>query len=142
MVRMVSVLYGNTIAGEVWCGCTATMPLGYSTVVSTLLWGLALVAGVLALGFVLLVLRRKYHPQYATDKDAAGFSMDRLDRLHREGGISDEEFRHLRRVALGLDIPAAPVDNGSSSSGPEQADAEGAGPGDADCPDEREKDDE
>ncbi len=79
MSGMVSVSCGNPILA-------AALFLASRAVVSTLLWGLALVAGVLAMGVVLLLLRRKYHPQYATDGDDTGFSIDRLERLHREGG--------------------------------------------------------
>ena len=142
MGRMVSVLFGKPVATGGWFGPVAALALGYSPVVETLLLDLAVVAGVVVMGFVLLLLRRKYHPKYAADEDDTGFSMDRLERLRREGEISDEEFRRLRRVALGLDIPAAQADNASSSSSPGEVDAEGVPPGDRDSEDGIEKDDE
>ena len=132
---MVSVFRGNPLLAAAWL-------LADRAVVNTLIWGVALVGGVVALGVVLLLLRRKYHPRYAVYEHDAGFSMDRLERLCREGEISDEEFRRLRHVALGLDIPAAEKDNAPSSAPTEDVDAKGASAGDPDSQDGREKDDE
>jgi len=68
-----------------------------------LIWGCVLIAVVLALGFVLVVLRRKYHPAGGGERqERPGFSVEGLEALRRQGQISEEEFRRLRRAALGL----------------------------------------
>lgn len=139
---MRSLLSGNVI----FCGpCAdpgAVLPLAYSPVVNTFIWGAVGVGIVLALGIALLLLRRKYHPRYAAQEGDTGFSIERLEGLRREGGISEAEFRRLRRVALGLDIPAPEKDNALSSAPTEDVDAKGAPAGDCDRQDGIEKDDE
>jgi hypothetical protein len=78
-------------------------PLGAGRLGDVLLWGCVLIAVVLALGFVLVVLRKKYHPASGGEQDGRrGFSIEGLEALRREGQISEEEFRRLRRAALGL----------------------------------------
>jgi len=62
-------------------------------------------------------LRRKYHPSNIdASRGQSAFDIDRLERMRREGVITDEEFRLLRRAALGLDMPPAKEDNCTSSA--------------------------
>ncbi len=61
--------------------------------------------------------RRKYHPSNIGGPDGRSvFDIDRLERMRRESLITEEEFRILRRAALGLDITAAKADNSTSSA--------------------------
>lgn len=110
--------------GEVGPGVGVRPPLAAAPVGDILLWSAVLVALVLALGALLLFLRRRYHPTHGQGADAeAALSIDRLEALRRQGQITDEEFRRLRRAALGLDAPAARRENGASSGGEEDDDA-------------------
>ncbi len=79
-------------------------------------WGVALICGVLVLGMVLLVARRYYSKAMAGDADSGPFDVDNLRKMRDDGSISDEEFSHLRRVALGLEPKNdEKIDNKSSA---------------------------
>ncbi len=88
--------------------------------------GGVLMAVLLLLGVVVAPwVRRKYHPSNIDGSPGGScFDIDNLDRMRREGLITNEEFRSLRRAALGLDITAVKADN-STSSAPSGGDDEG-----------------
>ena len=74
---------------------------------------------VLLIGGLVVVpwVRRRYHPSNIGGPDEGSpFDIGRLERMRRDGLITDEEFRSLRRVALGLDIKTAEADNSTSSA--------------------------
>jgi hypothetical protein len=81
------------------------------------LGGVALVV-LLIVGLVVVPwIRRRYHPSNIGGLDGESvFDIEGLVRMRRAGLITDEEFRSLRRAALGLDIKAAKVDNSASSA--------------------------
>ena len=64
---------------------------------------------------VLPWLRRRYLSGSTGQEAAEGFCIEDLERMRRSGQISENEFRRLRRAALGLDMPAGGKDNSSSS---------------------------
>lgn len=67
------------------------------------------IVGLIVLGLVLLAVRRRLLA--GDDPARAPLDMESLQRQKREGVISEDEFRSLRRALLGLppeDVPAAP----------------------------------
>ena len=77
-----------------------------------LIWGSIGVVAAMLLGFGLLWLRGKYHPDNIADgSSTATFSMQSIEEIHNRGLISDEEFRRLRAGSLGLDAPTCDNDN-------------------------------
>lgn len=85
-----------------------------------MVWGAALIALVLALGIGIVLARRRYLKCRAPDSEAedAGFAIEQVESLHESGQISDEEFRTLRKAALGLDGGTAKKDNSPLSEMP------------------------
>lgn len=82
-------------------------------VIGGVLMAVLLIVGVVVAPWV----RRKYHPSNIDGSYGRSvFDIDRLERMRREGLITDEEFRTLRRAALGLDITAAKAENSTSSA--------------------------
>jgi hypothetical protein len=62
-------------------------------------------------------IRRRYHPSNVDGLDGGSvFDIEGLERMRRAGLITEEEFRSLRRAALGLDRKAAKADNSTSSA--------------------------
>lgn len=80
--------------------------------------GGVLMALLLFLGVVVAPwVRRKYHPSNIGDSSGGScFDIDHLERMYRDGLITNEEFRSLRRAALGLDIAGVKADNSTSSA--------------------------
>jgi hypothetical protein len=77
-----------------------------------LIWGPVGIVVVLLLGFGLMWIRKKYHPDSNSDNDlAANFSIQSIEAMRDSGKISDAEFRRLRVVSLGLDTPTADNNN-------------------------------
>lgn len=62
-----------------------------------------------------------------------GFAMEHLQDLRRSGQISEEEYRRLRRVALGFGEVKAKTDDSASSAPPAGVDDVGNAPPDAPC---------
>ncbi len=92
---------------------------------STRLWqtvalGVILIAVVLALGIVLVLARRKYLKSRRPDGEAEGpgFAIEQVETLHDSGQIGDQEFRILRKTALGLDDMVVKKDNSPLSEMP------------------------
>jgi hypothetical protein len=62
-------------------------------------------------------IRRRYHPSNVDGLDGGSvFDIEGLERMRRAGLITEEEFRSLRRAALGLDRKASKADNSTSSA--------------------------
>jgi hypothetical protein len=80
---------------------------------TVLILAAALIAGFLLLGGLVIWLRRR--SLKAQQPDGPAFELQQLEDLKRMGTVSDEEFRRLRRAALGLP-PAEP--NAAKSSPP------------------------
>lgn len=68
------------------------------------LWGGIFGLAVVAAGVGAMILRRKLHPTRGPRRDtnASAFSIEGLEAIRASGGISEEEFRQLRRETLGL----------------------------------------
>lgn len=82
-------------------------------VIGAVLMAVLFIVGVVVAPWV----RRKYHPSSVDGSyGRSSFDVDRLDRMRREGLITDEEFRLLRRAALGLDMTTVKADNSTSSA--------------------------
>ncbi len=104
--------------------------------------GLAFIAVLVILGLILIPwVRRRYMSGDSAGLAGSALDIESLERSRREGLITDEEFRRLRRAALGLDIKPAKQDN-SASSAPvgdddvETEDTPPEGPDPAGCEDE------
>ena len=71
-----------------------------------MVWGVVLLVVIVAGGIVVVTLRRQL-----LDRGAAGtddrFDLGRLEQLRADGELSEEEFRQLRNIALGLDVGKA-----------------------------------
>jgi hypothetical protein len=86
----------------------------WESVQSVLIYGTAIIAVTVALYVALRIWRRQ-----AQAPKAADFGIDDIDKLHRQGLISDEEFSRLRLKALGMaqpkrDPPADPPEKSVS----------------------------
>ncbi len=86
--------------------------------------GLALILAILIVGGLFIPwVRRKFHPAGRRPDGSliGGFSIGRIEAMRRADEISDEEFRALRRAALGLG--SAPGESSNSPlSAPETPD--------------------
>lgn len=85
-----------------------------------LLWGLLLLAVILAGGAVLLFRRRLMGRDSAP---AAGLTIQQLDRMRTDGILSEEEHRRARRVLAGLapELPSKPPEMPQGDTGPAPA---------------------
>ena len=72
----------------------------WESVQSVLVYGAAIIAVTVALYVAFRIWRRRAQAPKATD-----FGIDDIDKLHRQGLISDEEFSRLRLKALGMAAP-------------------------------------
>ncbi|MCJ7544819.1 MAG: SHOCT domain-containing protein [Phycisphaerae bacterium] len=84
---------------------------------SVIVWGLVLMAVLVLVGSALELGRRRWlaSSQRRSEARGGGFSIERVEALHRRGLISDEEFQRLRRQALGLPTVGRAPPSGSSS---------------------------
>lgn len=73
------------------------------------LYGGIVIAAILALGVLLVAMRRRLHGQ--PGRGGGDLSVEQVEQLRRSGTISDEEFAMLRRRALGLGAARAGGDN-------------------------------
>jgi len=78
----------------------------------------AVFIGVLAvLGSIVVPwVRKRYHPSSGAGRGGAPMDIEFLERSRRDGLMTDEEFRRLRRIAMGLDTKPAKQDNSASSA--------------------------
>ena len=89
------------------------------TAIRAIVVGGVLMLAILLVGVLLLPwLRRRYHPSAGGGQraQARGFSMEGLEAMRRSGQISEEEFRALRRAALGLAVGKGKTENSASST--------------------------
>jgi uncharacterized membrane protein len=83
-------------------GIRSGLLAGYPPAVKeALLYGFVLVVLVVLLGAVVLWARKRSLTGGGRQADNA-FSIEDLEQMRRDGKITDEQFRHLRRVTLGL----------------------------------------
>jgi len=86
---------------------------GWDYVLGGVILAVLLIVGLVVVPWV----RRRYHPSNVGGPDEGSpFDIGHLEQMRRDGLITDEEFRTLRRAALGLDIKAAKADNSASSA--------------------------
>lgn len=83
-------------------------------------WGAVLIGIVLALGIGIVLARRRYlkFRGPVSKAEGKGFAIEQVESLHESGQISDEEFRTLRKTALGLDDMVVKKDNSPLSKMP------------------------
>jgi len=105
----------------------STVPV--ADVMGVLLAGLVGIGLLLLLGALLAWARRKFHPMYTRESDTS-FPIDRMERLHAEGKISDEELKAIRRAAAGLTREKTETGDSSLRDAPEDDDAETSAAGD------------
>jgi len=76
----------------------------------------ALILVIIVIGAVVIPwIKRRYAGGGEVSGPEQGFSIEHLQRMHDSGEISREEFRRLRRAALGLEAETAKTDNSPSS---------------------------
>lgn len=97
-----------------WKGFCPVLAAGVGGLV---IWCAALLAAVAVLGAALLAIRRRYRPGSGHRSEPAGFDIEQLESMLAGGQISPEEFRFLRRSALGLDGGGGSGNNAPSSGG-------------------------
>ena len=68
-----------------------------------LIYGSLLMVAIVAGGIVVTIWLRRMVRRGQDIADQAGFSIEHLEKIHRLGQISDEEFRRLRKFALGIE---------------------------------------
>ena len=101
-----------------------------SNAIQAILWGGVLLLAVLVLGVFLLVMRRK---MLAEAESSSAFSIEDLEAMRKSGHLSDEEFRQLRTVAMGVALPIAEKPQAASEETEENdgnCPLSGAGPAD------------
>ena len=82
---------------------------------NVLFWCCIILVAIVILGIALLVLRRKMLSHNSGRCDSR-LSMELIEKMLGDGNISLEEYKTLRRSALGLDKSGKGLDNASSSS--------------------------
>ena len=105
---------------------------GQNNVLEIVLWGGVLVVALVILGIFVLVVRRRLLARAEAEVGEA-FSIDDLETMRASGHLTDEEFKQLRAVALGVALPAAEADHVASEETEENdgnCPLSGAGPAD------------
>ena len=72
----------------------------WESVQSVVVYGAVIIAVTVSLYVAFRIWRRRTQAPESTD-----FAIDDIERLHRQGLISDEEFSRLRLKALGMTAP-------------------------------------
>jgi hypothetical protein len=98
-------------------GTSCGLAAADGSTVNVLVWGAAGIACLLVLGLVLLAVRRRFVKWMTEPPRRMDFSVTDLEVMRRRGTISPEEFRVLRRSAMGLADRASPPEAGK---GPEK----------------------
>ena len=80
-------------------------------------WCVVLIAAIIAMGVVVIVLRRKFHPASEQLQLQEAFTIEKLERMREKGQISESEFKLLRSRALGLDSKDDKIQDECSSEG-------------------------
>ncbi|MHC4717990.1 MAG: hypothetical protein ACYS5V_13530 [Planctomycetota bacterium] len=80
-----------------------------------LMWACVAMAAVLLLGLVVVLIRRA--ALSPDSRPPAQMAVEQVEQLHRDGALSDEEYRRARRLALGLPVAdQAPADRSQSDT--------------------------
>lgn len=88
-----------------------------------MVWAAALIGAVIVLGILLLLARWLYvRMVYGKIRDE-GFALEDLEKMRDAGQISEEEFKQLRRTAIGL-AGWGGEKNGDQSRMPQELDDE------------------
>lgn len=95
-----------------------------SKATDVLIYGLLVVGIFILFGAGVLILRRVFISRRGEDR-APPLSLETLEELRIGGQISDEEFKRLRKAALGLDGTAGESDNPPLSASAEEDDNKG-----------------
>jgi hypothetical protein len=82
--------------------------------VDVLVWGGIILAVVLVFGSICAVWLRRRLLSGGGRGGRGGFDVERLEGLRRAGRISEEEFRALRRAALGIAAASGPAEDCAS----------------------------
>ena len=98
------------------------MPLAGLDITEMLLWGFVLMVLLVAMVCVVMWARRKMK---AGPVGEEAFSIKQLERLRESGQLTDEEFRQLRLIALGLSTDRTPAQDQHAPSGDGQQDDQG-----------------
>jgi hypothetical protein len=94
------------------------VPAALTPAASVIVWGLVLLAVMVVVTVGLEVARRRWWtPSAGREGSGSGFSIERLEAVHRAGQITDEEFDRLRRQILGLPPAGNPPPSASSPPG-------------------------
>ena len=80
-------------------------------------WMLAVMVTIFISGIILMRMRRRMVESDGALEKQAGFSIEALEEMRSRGEIGENEFKVLRRAALGLDAGDKDVDNAASSGG-------------------------
>ncbi|MBT3201796.1 MAG: hypothetical protein HN350_17990 [Phycisphaerales bacterium] len=89
-----------------------------------LIWGSIGGVAIMLLGFGLLWFRKKFHPDNIEAESLnTSFSIENIEDMRARGNISDDEFRRLRNIALGLAPPSDNNDNSLLSTTPDVDDS-------------------
>lgn len=112
---MVTLIWSILAVGPLGAGAEGSPSLW-----QIVIWGVVLIALVLGLGIGIVLARRKYIEARGPDGEAEdpGFAIEQVETLHDSGRISDQEFRILRKAALGLDGGVVKKDNSALSEMP------------------------
>ena len=78
-------------------------------------WMLVVMVTLFVSGLILMRIRRRALRRDRAAREAAGFSIEALEAMRERGEIGPEEFKVLRRAALGLDAGREDDDNAASS---------------------------
>lgn len=84
-----------------------------------LILGSSLIVAFVALGLIVMQVRKKSLAAMKAQASAPGFTVAELEAMRSAGRISDEEFRSLRLIALGM-APAGSKKPASPLSPPSQ----------------------
>lgn len=68
-----------------------------------MIWGIVLLVVVVVGGIVVVTLRKRLLDRETAGKETR-FDLERLEQLRAQGELSEDEFRRLRNIALGLDV--------------------------------------
>ncbi|MFP4054589.1 MAG: hypothetical protein ACLFV7_12080 [Phycisphaerae bacterium] len=112
---------------------TELLGAAMSETMRVIMWSSAGIVAVLVIGVIVFHVVRRWAFRRMEDEYGPGFNMDQLERMRREGSISEQEFRTLRAGLLGLPAPTEETQE-TSSSGVMDGDDGVEGREDGPCP--------
>lgn len=112
---------------------TELLGAAVSETMRVVMWSSAGIVGVIVIGVLVFQVVRRWAFKRIQSESGPGFNMGQIERMRREGNISEQEFRTLRAGLLGL---APPMDETqeTSSSGVTDGDDGVEGREDDPCP--------